>query len=222
MLLLAVFSATLSVGLLGRGAANAASSPSVYLAPPGHAAPANTAFSVQIRENSGTTAVNAIQANLSYSTSLYTLNSIDYTGTAFGTAVQSSGSGGVIKIARGTPCSTTCTTVTGDKLVATLKFTTTNTHGGASISFTSGTALVNASTHTDILGSLSNTTGGTFYSSKLAGDYNNDCRVDILDGSYFISYYGVNGYADLNGNNTTDIIDGSIFISNYGTTSTGC
>lgn len=136
--------------------------PTVYTtSPPSSFMAPNTSFSVQIRENSGTTAVNEVTANLSYPASLLTLVSVSLTGTAFGTTAQNTTGSGTINLALGSTCSTTCATLTGDQLVATLNFKTGATGGAATVAFTSGTILVNSTTNTDILGGLAATAGFT-------------------------------------------------------------
>lgn len=135
--------------------------PTVYLTtPPSFMAP-NTSFSVQVRENSGATGVNAVQANISYPASLLQLVSIDTTGSAFGTEAQNTGGSGSISIARGTSCSTSCASLTNDQLVVTLNFKALTTGGAATAAFTTGTSLVSSSTNTNILPSLSSTAGFT-------------------------------------------------------------
>lgn len=134
--------------------------PTIYLNPAAQTFGPNTSFSIQIRENSGTTPVNAVQANLSYSTTLLTLVSIDTTGTAFGVEAQNTGANGSINLARGT-CGG-CAAVTGDQLVATLNFRTNATSGTATVPFTAGTALVSASSNTDILSGLGATGSGSY------------------------------------------------------------
>jgi len=134
--------------------------PTIYLTPASQTFGPGTSFSVQVRENSGTTAVNAIQANLSYNPSLLTFVSISTTGTAFGVTAQSSGGSGAVNIALGVSGGSPA--VTGDQLVATINFTTTTTGGTATVPFTTGTALVSSTTNTNILPSLSSTAGGSF------------------------------------------------------------
>ena len=135
----------------------APAAPNVYLTPSSKTMAANTTFSVQVRENSGSTAVNAVQANFSYPANLVDFVSIDATSSAFTTEAQSSGGSGQVNIARGIIGS-----LTGDQLVATVNFKTKTTSGAAAMVFVSGTALVSSSTNQDILGSLSATTGGTY------------------------------------------------------------
>jgi hypothetical protein len=135
--------------------------PTIYLNPLNPSTPSigiSTIFTVQVRENSGTTAVNAVQANFSYPANLVDFVSIDTTGSAFDIDAPSSGGSGQVSIARGLAS----TSVTGDKLVATVTFKSKTTGGSIPMAFTTGTALVSYSTNSDILGSLS-VTGGVTY-----------------------------------------------------------
>lgn len=134
--------------------------PTIYLSTASQTFGPSSSFSVQLRENSGTTTVNAIQANLSYNTSLLTLTSINLSGTAFGLTAQNTGANGVINLGLGVSAGSPA--VSGDQLVATLNFTTTTTGGTASVPFTTGTALVSSSTNTNLITSLSMTGGGSY------------------------------------------------------------
>jgi hypothetical protein len=135
--------------------------PTIYLTPASQTFGASASFSVQVRENSGTTPVNAIQANLSYNTSLLTITSanISTAGSAFGITAQATAGSGVINIGMGVSGGAS---VSGDQLVATLTFTTTTTGGTALVPFTTGTALVSSSTNQNILPSLASTAGGSY------------------------------------------------------------
>jgi hypothetical protein len=133
--------------------------PTVYTTTPASFMPINNSFSVQVRENSSTNPVNAVQANLSYPTTLLTLVSVDLTGTAFTTTAQNTSGGGSIQLGLGT-CGG-CAAPTGDQLVATLNFKTNTTGGAASVAFVNGTLLVSSTSNTDLLGSLSQTAGFT-------------------------------------------------------------
>ncbi len=135
--------------------------PNVYITPNNQTFPINTTFTVDIRETSGTTAVNAIQANLSYDANLFDYVSTDTTNTAFTTIAQNTGGAGKVSFAGGT--SAGGATVSGDQFVARITFKSKTVGGSSAFAFTSGTALVSSSTNTDLLnGSLSNTTGGLF------------------------------------------------------------
>jgi len=134
--------------------------PTIYLNPSTVTVGPNGTFSVQVRENSGTTGVNALQANFSYPSGLVTCNSIDTSSSAFSVEAQSTCSGGQVTIARGVAGGSAA--LTGDQLVAVVNFTADASSGTATMAFTTGTALVSAASNQDILGSLSATGGGTY------------------------------------------------------------
>lgn len=131
--------------------------PTVYLTPESGLRKISETFTVEIRENSGTTPVNAVQANLSYPMSLLDFVSIDTTGGAFTVIAESSGGSGQVSIGAGNT-----TALTGDRLVAKVTFKTRTTGGTAGLSFTSGTALVAGSSNTNILSGLAATGGASF------------------------------------------------------------
>jgi hypothetical protein len=131
--------------------------PTIYLNPASIVIGPSGTITVDVRENSATTTVNAVQANFTYPTSLLTFTSIDATTSAFGIQAENTGSAGTVKIGRGTT-----TPVTGDQLVARVTFQASATGGAATMAFISGTSLVSSSTNTDILGSLAATGGGTY------------------------------------------------------------
>jgi hypothetical protein len=134
--------------------------PTIYLNPASQTLGPNGTFSVQVRENSGTTGVNAVQANFSYPSTLLTCSSIDVSASAFTVQAQSTCGSGQVTLARGVSGGSAA--LTGDQLVATINFTAGPTGGSATMAFTSGTALVSATTNQDILGSLAATAGGTY------------------------------------------------------------
>jgi hypothetical protein len=115
-------------------------------------------LTVQVWEDSGLSTINAVQANLAYPLSKLNLVKIDSTSTAFGVEAQSSGGNGVINIARGST-----TPLSGKQLVATLNFTpltsTSKQRSTASVTFTTGTALLSDVTNLDILAA---TYGGSY------------------------------------------------------------
>lgn len=133
------------------------SPPTVYLNPLSQTYPANTTFTVEIRENSGTTTVNAVQANFSYPANMLTFVSIDTTGSAFPTSAQGTGANGQVAIAQGIIGS-----LTGDQLVAKVTFKTNSVTGVASLPFVAGTLLLNSITNASILSSLSATGTGNY------------------------------------------------------------
>jgi hypothetical protein len=157
-LVMAVFAAALAVAgyfiIFSHAAPNP---PTIYLNPASQTVGPNGTVTIDVRENSSTTTVNALQANFTYPTTLLTFVSADYTGSAFSIQAESSGASGQVKIGRGTT-----TPVSGDQLVAHLTFQASTTGGAATMAFNTGTALVSSTTNADILGSLTATGGGTY------------------------------------------------------------
>ena len=139
--------------------------PAVYLSPATKVNAPSSTFSVQIRENSGTTSINAVQTNLTYPTTLLTLVSVDFAGSGFGsppTVAQNIAGSGSVKLAVGVACGATCGTLTGDQTVAKLNFKVNSVAGTASMPFTAGTALLSSTTNQNILSSLNAAYGGTY------------------------------------------------------------
>jgi chitodextrinase len=157
-LVMAVFAAALAVaGYFIIFSHAAPAPPTIYLNPSSQTVGPNGTITVDIRENSGTTSVNAVQANFTYPTSLLTFVSIDASTSAFSIQAEGTGSAGTVKIGRGTT-----TPVSGDQLVARVTFQGGATGGAATLAFSSGTSLVSSSSNQDILGSLAATAGGTY------------------------------------------------------------
>jgi hypothetical protein len=127
-------------------------SQALYFSPDGSTVASGQTLTVQIRENSGTTAVNAVQANLSYPADKLKFNSIDTGSSAFSIAAPSNGGSGKVAIARGTT-----TAVTGDQLVASVSFTVIG-NGMASLAFTGGSALVTSADHKNLVDTLGTAT----------------------------------------------------------------
>lgn len=153
-------------------ATNAPAAPAIYLSPTSQSLAANETFTVSIRENSGSTGVNATLINISYPNSLLDYvpttaevatdnpNGISFSGSAFSTAAEAkvNTATGTVTITRGTGGGAS---LTGDQLIARLTFKAKATGGAVNITFTTGTALVSASTNANILptgGGLGNAT----------------------------------------------------------------
>jgi hypothetical protein len=100
----------------------------------------NENVDVSVRMSTGTTKVNAVQANLSYSTSSLQFISIT-AGSAFEIEAEKSGGGGSVKIGRGT-----LSPKSGDKLIATVRFKALKSSGTASITWAAGSQLVDDGT----------------------------------------------------------------------------
>lgn len=109
---------------------------------------------VEVWADSSGQPVNAVQTVLSYPKDKLKYVSIDASGSAFSVAANSKSSDGTVTIARGNP-----EPISGRLLVAKVHFIVLGDLGKAPISFGSGTALVSAKTHQNIL----DTTQGTSY-----------------------------------------------------------
>jgi plastocyanin len=125
----------------------------LYLKPASASAHIGNSVTFEVWVDSGSQAVNAVQANLTYSSDKFDFNSIDSKGSAFEVQAMSTGGDGKISIARGH-----IGDLTGHVLVAKVVLVA-KAKGGANISFAQGSALVTSKSHTDI---LSDKTGSTY------------------------------------------------------------
>lgn len=185
---------------------------SLYLSPASGTYKQGSQFTITIKENSGDEDVNAVQVNLTYSTSKLQFVKIDTTGTAFSVQYPSSGGGGKVSIAR----TTAGTTLTGDQLVAKVVFKALAS-GSTSVNFDSGSGLWNAGLEVDSTKSNGTyTITGTTPPPIVTGDLNNDKKVDIFDLSILLSNWNkTGGVADINKSGKVDIFDLSILLSNW-------
>lgn len=108
-----------------------------------------TVFNVQIKAYSETQ-LNAIQANLTYTSSLEVIG-ISYEGSAFPVEAESTYNNGQIRIARAS-----FTPVNGEQLVATISFKATADRSAAKLAFSGDSALVTATDNRNILGAVVN------------------------------------------------------------------
>ncbi len=125
---------------------------SIYLAGASGSYAVGSTFTVSIRENSGS-AVNAAEADLSYSTSALQFVSIDGSGSAFGIDASSSGGNGTVTVSRGNTSA-----VNGDQLIAKVTFkalaiTT------ASVQMQSSSVVLSSTTNTNVVNARN---GGTY------------------------------------------------------------
>ncbi|MBP7821219.1 hypothetical protein KA043_03930, partial [Candidatus Saccharibacteria bacterium] len=131
--------------------------PNVYLSPTTQPLQANQTFQVQVRANSGTTNVNAVQADFTYPATLIDIVSIDTTTSAYQTQAVNNGAAGNVSIARAQIGG-----LTGDKLVAIVTFKAKTTGGNVNLSFINGTELISSSSNANILPSLSSAYGSQY------------------------------------------------------------
>jgi hypothetical protein len=123
----------------------------VYLLPDAVTYPANTQFTVTIRENSGTTAVNAVSAEFTYPTNLVDFVSLDTSTTPFTTVAKTDTAvPGVISIERGTAGG--AAPLVGDQIIGTATFRTKTTAGSAALAFTTNTLLLRSDDSSNIVG----------------------------------------------------------------------
>ena len=134
-----------------------AAAATLYLSPASQTVTQATTFNVQVRENSSTDPVNAVQANLTYDTTKLDFVSISNTGSAFGVEAENTGGAGAVRIARGVTGGQP--PVTGDQLVATITFRAKTSLGATSVTFAAGSAVIRS---TDNVNILATTTGGTY------------------------------------------------------------
>ncbi len=130
-----------------------AASANLYLSPASGSVSKGSILTVNIRENSGSEPVNSVQANLSYPADSLDFVSIG-SSSAWGVVAQNSGGGGSVNIARGA-----LPPVSGDQLVASVRFKAKKDTGSASISFASGSEVDSSNSNSNI---LSGTSGGTY------------------------------------------------------------
>ena len=135
--------------------------PAVYLTPTDVTYAANQTFTVNLRENSGSTPVFAVGAKISYPANLLEFQSISTTNTAFPTVVQSATYGGSGEVSIEAGATPGVDPLTGDNYVATITFRTLTSSGTANLDFTSGTQLLESTNFTNLL-SASDMYGANF------------------------------------------------------------
>jgi chitodextrinase len=149
----AVFFAFALVGSYLLSATHASGSATLTLSPATSNVSLGSTIIVTITENSGTTAVNAVQANLTYDQTKLQFVSIDTSTSAFALTAQSSGGNGTVSIANASS-----TAVTGAQTVAKVTFTAVGL-GASSVNFAAGSGIAEATNNTDVLGV---STGATY------------------------------------------------------------
>lgn len=119
---------------------------SIYITPPSGTVQRDSEITVTLRENSGISTINAVAAIINYPSNLLDFVSADTTGSAFGITAVNSGGNGKIDIQRAN-----VTALSGDNLIAKIKFHVKDTAGTAQLSFSDGTQLVSNKTSSNIL-----------------------------------------------------------------------
>ena len=153
-LLIPAAALTLAPLWLARPAA-AAGTANVYLTPASASVTNGNNITVNVYEDSGSDSVNAVQANLTYSTSQLSYVSYSNSGSPFTIEAQNpSGDTGSLDFARGTT-----TPVSGAQLVVSITFKAVASSGTAAVNFANGTAVVRSS---DNGSETLNETGGSY------------------------------------------------------------
>jgi hypothetical protein len=150
------FTALYALGISAIGFA-APAPPTIYLQPESQTLGPNSSFTVEVRENSDSSSVNAVQADFNYPADLIDFVSFDSSGSAFGVDAQAAGGNGQITIAKGST-----TPLTQDQLITKVNFKTKDINGTAAMAFKSSSALVSSTTNQNLLGSVSATGGGSY------------------------------------------------------------
>lgn len=130
-----------------------AASARLYLSPSSSSVAGGSTFTVDIREDSDAEPVNAVEVHLNYSA-----DKLEYVSTtsssAFGVVAAESGGAGVIAIERGANPA-----VTGDQLVATVRFKAKSSSGSTDISVGKESKIVSQTSNENV---LSSATGGSY------------------------------------------------------------
>lgn len=137
-----------------RSVSAAVTPPALYLTPASGSVVKGDNIKVSVYEDSGNEPINAVLANLTYSTSLFSYVSYSSSSAFTIEATNPSGNTGSLSIARGT-----ITPRTGVQLVTTLTFKAAASSGTAAVNFTSTSKLLSSNTNTNI---LANIEGGNY------------------------------------------------------------
>ncbi len=127
---------------------------SITLLPSNQKLDAGQSITISVWEDSGSVAVNAVEADIQYPTDMLQFISVDNAGSAFDVQAQSSEKNGTITIAKGH-----IGQVTGKNLIAKINLKAKQSSGDARLKFIKGTQLLSLDNHSNILG---NTPDGVY------------------------------------------------------------
>jgi hypothetical protein len=150
---------------------------------------------VEVRANSLSTPVNAVQADFTYPTNVLTYVGVSSSGTAYPTIPPSggqTGGNGHVSLQQGIAPGTT---LTGDQLVATVRFSVTGS-GNAALAFENTSVLLANAGSTNILSetlnkTISSITGPLIPVYRLANMYTNQhiFTTSLVEHDYAIAHY---------------------------------
>jgi len=162
---------------------------SLYLVPNTQTVAKGATLKVQVRENSGTTQVNAVRADFTYPTDKFEFIGFEQGHSAFEAVADAASADGRVSLSRATVSS-----YTGDILVATALFKALVpiSDGASGMKFTEDTALLDMFGHRNILeeGYASNPPTPSMYLKS-------DQKSAIQGGQHVINVYMNNGYHDI-------------------------
>lgn len=190
----------------------------LYLSPNTLTVNQNANFTIEIRENSGSTPINAVQANLTYDPAKLQFISYDNAGSAFSIDAKSIINSGDLRFSRGVTGGQP--PVTGDRLVVKVTFKALLSAGSTTVSFASGCAVVKSSGNTNDLPSGFSGSGTYTVSAPACktADLNCDGVVNIRDFGIFLGKWNTSdAAADFNHDGTVNIRDFGIFLGKWGT-----
>lgn len=121
--------------------------PGIYFSPSSITANVGDIVTVEVRENSGTSTVNAVQANILYPASILEYVSVDAATSPFNIQAQSTQTSGEILMARGVGGGAT---LTGDQHVTKVSFKVLQATT-ATLTYKTDTAVVSSDTNTNVL-----------------------------------------------------------------------
>lgn len=118
----------------------------IYFSPSSGTARIGSNYTVEVREDSLSTTINAVNAEISYDPSKFSVAGIDASGSAFEFKFIEDNANGLIRIARGTT-----NPKSGDQLVAKVTLTPVSKTRKTTLTFNAETALASADTSTNTL-----------------------------------------------------------------------
>jgi hypothetical protein len=194
----------LVVGTLAlAGKASAAGSGTIFISPASATNHVGDTITLTVRENSGSTAVNAESFVGAYNQNLLQFLSWDFSTSAFEVAASSSGGSGAIAADRGT----TSSTLTGDQIIGKANFKVL-APGTTSVTVDNASVVLQTSNSTDQVGTRtgSNLTLVTGFENRVAHRPNGQAYYFKVDKRYYIPNPAVRNCVMVRYNTGTDFL----------------